>query len=173
MFRKILYGLLAVLVIIQFIRPTRNNGEAAGPNDITQVVQVPAPVMTILKESCYDCHSNHTEYPWYTNVQPVGWWMQHHVDEGKEELNFSEFKTYPLKRQLHKLHETEEMVVENKMPLSSYTMIHSDAALNREEVQLLLQWVDTSMKSLGGDTEQEAGEHEEGHEEGPEHHDGD
>lgn len=155
MIRKIFYGLLAIVVILQFIRPTRNTGEASGPNDITHVVKVPDAVMTVLKESCYDCHSNHTEYPWYTNVQPVGWWMQHHVDEGKEELNFTEFKTYPLKKQKHKLHECEEMVVENEMPLSSYTMIHGEAELNKAELQLLLQWIESAMNELGGSEAEE------------------
>lgn len=148
--RKILYVLLAALVIMQFIRPSKNNGSASGPNDIQHTVKVPEQVMAILQESCYDCHSNHTEYPWYTNIQPLGWWIQHHVDEGKEELNFSEFKTYPLKKQLHKLHESEEMVEENEMPLGSYTMIHADAELNKEEVRLLLDWIGASMQELGG-----------------------
>jgi hypothetical protein len=148
--RKILYVLLAALVIIQFIRPSKNSGNASGPNDIQHTIKVPEQVMGILRESCYDCHSNHTDYPWYTNIQPLGWWIQHHVDEGKEELNFSEFKTYPLKKQLHKLHESEEMVEENEMPLGSYTMLHGDAELNKEEVRLLLDWVGASMQELGG-----------------------
>lgn len=148
-----MYVLLAILVVLQFIRPTRNTGQAHGPNDITKVVKVPGKVMDILKESCYDCHSNHTEYPWYTNVQPIGWWIQHHVNEGKEELNFSEFKTYPLEKQKHKLHETEEMVEESEMPLDSYTMIHGDAQLNKEEMGLILEWVEAAMNELGGSAE--------------------
>lgn len=155
MIRRILLVLLLALVAIQFFRPTRNNGTVTGPNDFTKVVQVPEQVMTILNVSCMDCHSNHTEYPWYTNIQPIGWWMQHHVDEGREELNFSEFKNYPVKKQKHKLHECEEMIEENEMPLSSYTMMHSDAVLNETQKKVLIDWIHTAMASLGEDASAE------------------
>lgn len=148
--RKILYILLAIVLVLQFFRPTRNTGLADGPKDITHVVKVPEEVMDILKKSCYDCHSNHTHYPWYTNIQPVGWWLQDHVDEGKEELNFTEFGSYSLKKQKHKLHECEEMVEEGEMPLSSYTLMHTDAKLEEKEKEALIKWVDASMAELGG-----------------------
>lgn len=135
-------------LVIQFIRPTRNSGNIHGKNHIKHVVNVPQNVESILVKTCYDCHSNNTNYPWYTNIQPVGWWMQNHVDEGKEELNFSEFKTYKLKRQRHKLHECEEMIEENEMPLDSYLWIHSEAKLTEKEKQILINWVDESMNSL-------------------------
>lgn len=146
--RKIFYLVLGIVLVLQFFRPTRNTGEAHGPNDITHVVQVPEEVIDILKKSCYDCHSNNTHYPWYTNIQPIGWWLQDHVDEGKEELNFTEFKKYSLKKQKHKLQECEEMVEEDEMPLSSYTWMHSDAQLSNEEKQVLVQWVKVAMAEL-------------------------
>ena len=126
-FKNIGLALLAVLVLIQFIPTAKNSGEALGQNDIAHVVNMPADIQEILKESCNDCHSNHTDYPWYSKIQPVGFWLNHHVDEGKGELNFSEFATYKKKRQLHKLDEIVEMIEEHEMPLSSYTLIHSDA----------------------------------------------
>jgi len=92
-FKKIGLGLVAVLIILQFIRPTKNEGMALAETDILHADSVPADVQKILKTSCYDCHSNHTNYPWYTNIQPIGLWMQWHVNDGKKELNFSEFKT--------------------------------------------------------------------------------
>lgn len=138
--KKILLGILALLVIIQFIRPERNLSQGISANDISNHHPVPANVQDILSRACNDCHTNNTLYPWYTNVQPVGWWMQHHVNEGKRELNFSEFASYTPKRQHHKMEEVEEMVNENEMPLDSYTWIHHNAKLKPEEKTALLQW---------------------------------
>lgn len=140
MVKKILIGLVIVLVILQFIRPERNISTAASANDIRVTHAVPANVLSVLKRACYDCHSNNTNYPWYTNIQPVGWWMQHHVNEGKEELNFSEFGTYSAKKAAHKLEETAEMVEEKEMPLESYTWIHKDAKLSADEIKLVADW---------------------------------
>ena len=61
--KKIGLGLIAVLVIIQFIRPTRNSSTTESPNEISKYYQVPADIHTLLKKSCYDCHSNTTAYP--------------------------------------------------------------------------------------------------------------
>lgn len=138
--KKILYGLLAVLVIMQFIRPERNVSEIPSANDIRVQYPMPANVESILKRACYDCHSNNTSYPWYTNIQPLGWWLQHHVDEGKAELDFSEFATYSPKKADHKLEEVVEMVEEKEMPLESYTWIHKDAVLSTEEIEIVTQW---------------------------------
>src|ERR1700758_1613083 len=99
--RKILWIFITLLIIIQFIRPSKNTGEVYTANDISHSVNVPADVKNILEKACNDCHSNNTVYPWYTNVQPFGWWINHHVNEGIHELNFSEFNTYKLRRKLH------------------------------------------------------------------------
>lgn len=138
--RKILIGILIFLILIQFIKPTRNTGNVFGRNDFTHEVQVPDSIRRILKVSCFDCHSNHTNYPWYAEINPVGWWLNHHVNEGKKELNFSEFITYPLKKQDKKLDEIGKQVKEHEMPLSSYTLIHSNARLNENQVNALVNW---------------------------------
>lgn len=138
--KKILISIVVLLAVIQFIRPTKNTGEAYGSNDFTQVIDAPENVKNILNKACMDCHSNNTIYPWYTNIQPFGWWIQHHVDEGKREINFSEFNNYKPKRQAHKMEEVAEMVSDKEMPLDSYTWIHGEAKLNDEEVKLLIDW---------------------------------
>jgi hypothetical protein len=97
-------------------------------------------IANILETSCYDCHSNNTIYPWYTNIQPVGLWMQDHVNEGKDELNFSEFATYSAKRADHKMEEVVEVLQEDEMPLSSYTLIHGNAKLNDEQKRAVIDW---------------------------------
>lgn len=148
MVKKILYGLLAVLIIIQFIRPERNISELPSENDIRVQYPLPANVQSILKRACYDCHSNNTSYPWYTNIQPVGWFLQNHVNEGKEELNFSEFATYSAKKADHKLDEVIEMVEEKEMPLESYTLIHKEAILTAEETETLINWAKDLRKTI-------------------------
>lgn len=135
---------LVVFLILQCIRPAYNNGELKGENDIFHVVEVPDDVNAILDKACYDCHSNHTEYPWYAQIQPVGWWINNHVEDGKEELNFSEFASMKTKGQLHKLHECIEMIEDNEMPLESYTKIHSDAILTAEEKEKVIEWAKKS-----------------------------
>jgi len=138
--KKIGLALLLVIMGMQFFRPARNTGEVYGANDITKTVEVPADVKVILEKACVDCHSNHTDYPWYTNIQPVGWWLANHVKEGNGELNFSEFNTYKLKRKLHKFEEIAEQVKEGEMPLNSYTWLHGAARLNVEEQGALVKW---------------------------------
>jgi hypothetical protein len=147
-FKKIGLGLVAIFVILQFIRPTKNEGIAFTENDILHFDSVPADVQKILETSCYDCHSNHTTYPWYTNIQPIGLWMQWHVNEGKEELNFSEFKTFTPKRQKHKFEEIEEVIEANEMPLWPYTLIHTETKLSEEQKTILINWAKQSFDKM-------------------------
>ena len=130
----ILISLLLILVAIQFIRSPKNDGNADTVRDITHAVAVPPQVMTVLKASCYDCHSNHTNYPWYANVNPVGMWLSHHIEEGKQELNFSEFAAYSPKRMDHKLEEIAEELKEGHMPMPAYTLIHTDTKLSAAQI---------------------------------------
>jgi hypothetical protein len=146
--KKIALIVLGALVLLQFVRPTRNTGTVMGANHISNIVAVPQEVEQLLATACYDCHSNQTTYPWYTNIQPIGLWMGHHVDEGKDELNFSEFASYKKKRQLHKLDEIVEMIDEKEMPLASYTLIHTNAKLTAEQSSLLITWAKTSKMQL-------------------------
>jgi hypothetical protein len=139
--KKLLLVLLVIFIIIQFFRPEKNISIAAATNDITALYAVPADVQQILKTSCYDCHSNNTVYPWYNNIQPVAWWLKNHVDEGKRELNFSEFATYRIGRQYRKLDEINKQVKEDEMPLGSYTLIHTNAKLNSEQKLAVANWV--------------------------------
>lgn len=142
--KLVLLILGVVFLILQCIRPDFNNGDLKGENDIFHVVDVPDDVNAILTKACYDCHSNHTEYPWYAQIQPIGWWINDHVVDGKDELNFSEFASMKVKGQLHKLHECIEMIEENEMPLASYTKMHADAILTKEEKEKVITWAKKS-----------------------------
>src|SRR4029078_1953266 len=110
--KRILLIVLAILVIIQFIRPARNISSTQSANAIEKHYEVPDTVKKMMEVSCNDCHTNNTDYPWYTNIQPVGWWMQWHVNDGKRHVNYEEFASYTPKRQYKKLEETAEMVKE-------------------------------------------------------------
>jgi len=140
MLKKILMALLAIIIIIQFIRPAKNISTATTTQDITTVYTVPDTVYKILQKACYDCHSNNTRYPWYFNIQPVAWWMQNHINDAKKELNFSEYATFTEKRKVNKMRHIFEEVDEGGMPLDSYTWIHKDAMLSKDERQLVVDW---------------------------------
>ena len=140
--------LLLVFIVIQFFRPAKNIADGISANDITKIYAVPQDVQAVLKTSCYDCHSNNTYYPWYNNIQPVAWWLADHVNEGKRELNFSEFASYRIGRQYRKLEEINEQVKEGEMPLESYTLIHGDAKLNEQQKLSLASWVTTLRDSI-------------------------
>lgn len=145
MFKKIMKWtglvLLGALVIIQFFRPTKNKSEGISSNDITKLYAVPPDVQNILKTSCYDCHSNNTVYPWYAEVQPVAWWLNNHIEDGKRDLNFSEFASYRIRRQYKKLEEINELVKKDEMPLDSYLWIHKNAKLDEAKKLALANWV--------------------------------
>jgi len=149
MVKKILLGLGVLLVAVQFIRPEKNLS-----NDQTYAVStkyaVPDNVKSTLKVACDDCHSNKTEYPWYSNIQPVAWFLDHHVVDGKRHLNFSNFTSRPIAYQNHKFEETIEMIKEGEMPLPSYTYfgLHSGAKLTEAQKQILISWAEANMDSL-------------------------
>lgn len=147
-FNKIFFALLIVLVFLQFIRPTKNISESRSANDIRNYYTVPADVENILKTSCFDCHSNNTVYPWYNNIQPIGLWMQNHVNDGKEEINFSEFSSYSPKRMNRKYKEIIDEVNEEEMPLFSYTLIHGYAKLNQQQKEILVTWAEKQKSDL-------------------------
>lgn len=141
MVKKILVGLLLLFGIMQLLQPTRNISEGISENDISKVYAIPVDVQNVLEQKCYDCHSNNTRYPWYIHIQPIGWWMASHIKDAKDELNFSEFKTYNEKRAAHKLEEVSESVTEGWMPLKSYVWLHSEAKVTPEETRAINDWI--------------------------------
>ena len=142
MIKKILAGLVLLLVALQFVRPAKNESAGIGPNDLTAKHPVPANVAALLQRACYDCHSNNTRYPGYAAVQPVGWWLAWHVKDGKRHLNFSEFATYTPKRAKTKAGEIVDEVEQLKMPLKSYTWMHPEARLTPAEIKLIVAWAE-------------------------------
>lgn len=144
----ILLVLLAAFVVIQFIRPPKNVSDGNMPNDISTKFRIPEDVQTELHNSCYDCHSNNTRYPWYAEVQPVGWLLDKDIRDAKKNLNFSEFGAYRLRRQYIKLGQIADQVSEEEMPLPNYTIIHTDAKLSPERRTRLVTWANAMRDSM-------------------------
>ena len=144
----ILLILLIILIAIQFIRPELNKTDEPSADAINTGGNVPQEVMSILERSCYDCHSNNSVYPWYFKIQPVAWYLAHHIEEGKDELNFDAFGSYTAKRKAKKFDEIAEVIEEEEMPLTSYTFIHNDAKLTEAERKMLISWAIQSKDSI-------------------------
>ena len=146
--KKIVILLPVVLVAIQFIQPAHNKSGQVMQMDISKVFLIPPLVDTLLKTSCYDCHSNNTEYPWYANLQPVGWILNRHIQGGKIELNFSNFGSYSIRRQESKLKSIASQVNNGVMPPSSYTWMHKNAKLSKENTALIIDWANKAKDSI-------------------------
>lgn len=137
---KILLGLALLLIVLQFFGPDTSVPEYDGSKDFLTIHQPPQKISAIIQSACYDCHSYQTNYPWYSSIVPVSWWLQDHIDEGRDEFNLSLWADYPAERADHKLEEAVELVDEEEMPLPSYTWIHSDARLSDQERRELSEW---------------------------------
>lgn len=140
--------LLLALIVIQFIHPKPNKASGEQPNYIGKVYAIPGDVKTILEKACNDCHSNNTRYPWYSNIQPVDWWLDNHVKEGKRKMNLDEYSNRSLRYQYNKMKEAAELIKENEMPLESYTWVHKDAKLSDEEKSKLIGWAEGIMNNM-------------------------
>lgn len=130
----------AAFLFVQFFRPDFTNPAVNRAESLEAATEVPENVREILKRSCYDCHSNETVYPWYSNFQPSAWFLEDHIRAGRDELNFSVWNTYETNRKRRKLDEICEETKERLMPLPSYLWIHWDAQLSDEEINVLCEW---------------------------------
>lgn len=148
-FKKIVLIAFGAFLLMQLYQPVRVTDYEQVPNEyFTNVYSVPAKVETILKTSCYDCHSNKTNYPWYSKIQPIRMLMDGHIKEGRENLNFSEWGSYSSRKQGNKLDRISKQVKSGEMPLFSYTLIHRDAILTTIQKEELIRWVDKVKDSL-------------------------
>lgn len=146
--KKILLLLLLLFIAIQFIQPGRNKSGQVQATDIAKTISISGRVSALLKTACYDCHSNNTNYPWYAYVQPIGWVLNNHILDGREQLNFNEFGSYSLRRQQSKLKSIASQVSDGSMPLSSYTCVHKNARLTKKDKNLIMEWATITKDSL-------------------------
>ena len=146
--KRILIFLLVSLVVIQFIRPAKNISVGKSPTDISTKYPIPDSLNKILQVACYDCHSNNTRYPWYAQIQPVYFWLDSHIKDGKDALNFSDFLSYRIRKQYARFKQISDEVKDDGMPLSSYTFIHKDATLTEGQKQLIYAWSNAMRDSI-------------------------
>ncbi|MCK9403995.1 MAG: heme-binding domain-containing protein [Chitinophagaceae bacterium] len=146
--KKTGWGIIVAGIAIQFIQPARNTSGQVLPTEIASIAPIPVNVLALLKSACYDCHSNNTYYPWYANVQPIGWILNNHIQTGKKELNFSDFGSYSLRRQQSKLKSIASQITDGAMPLISYTLLHKNAQLTKDDKALILNWIQQSIDSV-------------------------
>ena len=140
--------LLVGSVGIQFVPTDLNQSNTVPKTDFVLVNNAPKNIGTLLQESCYDCHSNNTQYPWYNKIQPVAWFLEDHIDEGKAELNFNEWDAYSNRRKNSKLKSIISQVKDDEMPLASYTLIHKDAKLSNSEKTLIIDYMKNLKETL-------------------------
>ena len=135
-----IFSVLIIFIAIQFARPRHNISLEIPRNDFLVVTNASDDIITLMKSSCYDCHSNNTDYPWYGEIAPISWWISYQIDKGKHDLNFSEWETYSTKKKDHKIEELVAEVQEGEMPLKSYTWTHG--GLTEEELKGLVAWAE-------------------------------
>ncbi len=138
--KKLLTVVLVAFIIIQFFPIDKKNPAPTPGMDFIKIKKTDPEVAAIINRSCYDCHSNETRYPWYSNIAPSSWILKNHIDEGRKELNFSTFAVYEPKMQAHKLQECIEMVEKKEMPLESYFIGHQDAKLSDAQRKILTDY---------------------------------
>ncbi len=150
--RTILKWLVIVLaclfIIAQLKRPARTNPILDQAQTIESHTQMTPQVASILARSCKDCHSNKTVWPWYTNVAPVSWFIVDHVNEGRSNLNLSEWGRYDQRRQGKKLEQMCDEVKDGAMPLSSYTPLHPGSKPSPDDVKTLCDWTEAERARL-------------------------
>jgi hypothetical protein len=144
--KNVVFVVLGFAIAIQFIRPDFTN--PAVDEKIT--LNGDPKVMSLLKTSCYDCHSNETKYPWYQNVAPVSWFLSDHIEQGRKALNFSNWANIDPNMRLKRLERAKQMISNDSMPKHEYLMMHKNAVLNNEEKQMLEDFFDSQIKELGG-----------------------
>jgi hypothetical protein len=137
-----------LFILLQLKRPARTNPVSEPSQSIEAHVQIPPQVKEILDRSCRDCHSNNTEWPWYTNVAPVSWWISDHVNEGRKQLNLSEWGKLDRDRQDKKLRQICDEVEDGAMPLSSYLPLHPKAKLSEQDKKTLCDWTAAEREQL-------------------------
>ena len=142
--RGALLGFFGLLIGIQAIRPARTNLAVNPSHTLEAIVAVPPQVESILQRACYDCHSDETRWPWYSNVAPVSWFVIDHVDSGRRHANFSDWLRRNTKDPTQYTRERFEAICKQvqirEMPLWSYLLVHRNASLSQADIETMCQW---------------------------------
>ena len=148
--KRIVLVFVIVVAGIQFVRPDRTNPPVDPARSLSATATVPAEVASVLRRSCYDCHSSETRWPWYSATVPMGWSVADHVTEGRSHVNFSEWGAYPPKKRVGILEKMCDEVREGGMPLKQYLWLHRDARLSEADWKSVCDWSMDEADRLGG-----------------------
>lgn len=151
----ILGGLAVILIAAQLIPNELPAVEISNPGDIMESGLVSQDVSILLKKSCYSCHSNETDYPWYSHVAPSSWLVARDIRAAREELNFSMWQDYDMMDKLGKLEDISIEVGEGRMPLGIYTIMHPSAKLDDAQRELIVAWAEATMDLVAEEEEEE------------------
>ncbi len=140
---KIIWSIIiAVVIIIQLIPSGKPDVIESNKNDLLVNNHIPDSVSHILKNACYDCHSNETIYPWYAYIAPVSWLVSRDTKIGRENLNFSEWELLSKMDKAKMLDEIVDEVESGAMPMSIYVVMHPEAKLSMSDRDMIMNWAD-------------------------------
>ncbi len=140
--RIVLIALLTLFVIIQFIPSGRPANQPIVGQDIFEIIEIPAEVESLLKNACYDCHSQSVKYPWYSYVAPVSWLVARDVNMSREHIDFGNWGKLTKRKQIKALGEIAEEIEDGNMPMQIYITMHSEANLTTEQRALIVNWAE-------------------------------
>jgi len=141
-FAKLLGGILSVVLIGIQLFPNRHNSyEPTSSDDFIVYYNPPQEIQSSLRSACYACHSNQTNYPWYSHIQPFGWFVQNHIDDGRAELNLSEFGKLSQRKKRMKLKSMMKEIEKGGMPLKSYRLMHNKSNLTKIQKQHIIDYL--------------------------------
>ncbi|MBO9693294.1 heme-binding domain-containing protein [Chryseobacterium sp.] len=138
--KKILFWTLVAFALIQFFPVDRVNKPVDPAVNFVDAKKSPEKIRTLLKNACYDCHSNETVYPKYAFIAPISWSVKSHVNEGREHLNFSTWQTYNKDLKENMLTKSIQTIQNKTMPMPGYIVYHKEANLSEAERALLIQY---------------------------------
>lgn len=137
-----------IFAAIQFARPEKENPATDQSMTITAQSGITPAVTALIKVSCFDCHSNETRWPWYSEVAPVSWLVADDVKGGRSFLNFSEWGKYTKSKRVLKLGQIYEQVSKNKMPIPKYLCMHPGARLSPADRDSITNWTEQEEDKL-------------------------
>ncbi len=152
-------AIVAILAAIQFVGPEKTNPPVDAAQTIQANTQMTPEVAAIINRACRDCHSHQTQWPWYSHLAPVSWFLIDHVNHGRSHLNLSEWTSYEPKKVGKLLEEMREEVEKDAMPLKSYLLLHAEARLSEAEVKALAEWTKAERRRLA-ETPSSSNQHE-------------
>lgn len=146
--KPIIVATVVLLAAIQIVPVSAHNAPVVPSHSIYSVQAMPPQVRSVFENSCNDCHSSETHWPWYSHIAPVSWIVAHDVREGRKHVNFSEWGTYSPKKQEDKLELICEQVTNGDMPDAMYAFFHRQSRLTQDQRDAVCEWVETARANL-------------------------